>query len=116
MTKLKYLAAVALLLAGCAVSFYSGREYESYYYNVDNLFQVHQQLKDSCQKHYEAACLQADFIRYIIDHFDGETEMFNIGAEIENCYEDWFGELSIEAFKTKHITHISDFDQYYWAY
>lgn len=72
--------------------------------------------KECSDKHYEAACLQADFIRYIIDHFDGETEMFNIGRKIENSYEEFFGDLDEGIFKTKHITNIKDFDQYSWCY
>jgi len=97
MKTIKCLAAVALLLAGCAVSYYAG------YHNNDT-------------KNYEAACLQADFIRYLVDHFDEETECFNIGAEIENSYEEYFGDIDCGCFKTKYITHISDFDNYYWCY
>lgn len=113
MRYLKISAAVALLCVVSAVSFYGGREYESYYYNMDNLFEVHQQLKDSCEKHYEAACLQADFIRYLINHFDGETECFNIGAEIENCYEDYFGDIDEMGTSIKSI---KELDNYYWCY
>ena len=72
--------------------------------------------KECQEKHYEAACLQADFIRYIIDHFSGEQEMFDIGKEIENSYEEFFGDLDEGIFKTKHITNIKDFDQYSWCY
>ena len=71
---------------------------------------------NSNKKNYEAACLQADFIRYAIDFFDGETECANIGSEIEECYYEWFQELDNGAFNTKHITHIKDFEQYYWCY
>lgn len=67
-------------------------------------------------KNYEAACLQADFIRYLIDHFDGETECANIGSEIEDCYYEWFQELDNGNFKTKHITDIRDFEEYSWCY
>lgn len=70
--------------------------------------------KDS--KDYEAACLQADFIRYLIDHFDGETECANIGSEIEECYYEWFQELDNGNFNTKHITDIKDFEEYSWCY
>lgn len=116
MKTIKLLAAVAILIVSCAVSFYGGREYESYYYNFDSLFEVHQELKDSCSKHYEAACLQADFIRYLIDHFDGETECANIGSEIEECYYEWFQELDNGNFNTEHITDIKDFEEYSWCY
>jgi hypothetical protein len=71
--------------------------------------------KDS--KDYEAACLQADFIRYLIDHFDGETEMANIGMEIENSYEEFFQDLDNHTiWKTDHIKSIKDLDTYYWCY
>lgn len=92
------LAAVVLLLATNAVSYWTG--YKS------------QQGKD-----YEAACLQADFIRYIIDEFDGETEMANIGMEIENSYEEFFQDLDNHViWKTDHIKSMKDFDDYYWCY
>ena len=68
---------------------------------------------ESSIKDYHAACLQADFIRYLIDHFDGETEMFNIGAEIENSYEEYFGD--VYEYGTK-IKSINDFNEYYWSY
>jgi len=91
-------AAVVLLLATNAVSYWAG--YKS------------QQGKD-----YEAACLQADFIRYIIDEFDGETEMANIGMEIENSYEEFFQDLDNHTiWKTNHIKSMKDFDDYYWCY
>lgn len=113
---LKYWIYTAILCMISAISFCMGRNYESYYYNVDNLFEVNQQLKDSCEKHYEAACLMSDFIRYSIDHFTGETECFDIGVEIENSYEDFFGGLEIGDFKTSYIKHIKDFDNYSWCY
>lgn len=101
MRTIKSIAAVALLCAGCAVSYYAGRHVE---------YQQH--VKD-----YEAACLQADFIRFIIDQFDGETEMANIGMEIENTYEEYFQELdNPHSFKTKGITSIEDLNNYYWCY
>ena len=67
-------------------------------------------------KDYEAACLQADFIRYLIDHFDGETECANIGSEIEECYYEWFQELDNGNFNTKYVTDIKDFEGYSWCY
>jgi len=74
MFSLKNVAAAVLLCVVSAVSYYVG------YHNSDT-------------KNYEAACLQADFIRFIIDDFNGETEMANIGAEIENSYEEFFQDL-----------------------
>lgn len=98
MVKIKIIAAVAVLLVLCAVSYYAG------YHNNDT-------------KNYEAACLQADFIRFIIDDFDGETEMANIGAEIENSYEEFFQDLdNSNIWKTSKITSIKDFEEYYWCY
>ena len=95
------LAAVLLLLATNTVSYWAG-------VNNKNL----QNGKD-----YEAACLQADFIRYLIDHFDGETEMANIGMEIENSYEEFFQDLdNHNIWKTNHIKSIKDLDTYYWCY
>ena len=98
MRTIKIIAAVVLLCVVSAVSYYVG------YHNSDT-------------KNYEAACLQADFIRYLIDSFGGETEMFNIGAEIENSYEEFFQELdNHNIWKTEHIKSIKDFDDYYWCY
>ena len=98
MKPLRYLAIVALLCIVSAVSYHIG------YHNNDI-------------KNYEAACLQADFIRFIIDDFDGETEMANIGAEIENSYEEFFQDLdNHNIWKTEHIKSMKDFDDYYWCY
>ena len=63
---------------------------------------------------YEAACLQADFIRYTMDHFNGTTECANVGAEIEECYYEFFTDM--ENLNTKYITNVKDFDQYGWCY
>ena len=115
MSRLKIIAAVVLLLATNAVSFWSGREYESYYYNFDNLFEVHQELKDSCGKHYEAACLQADFIRHLMDWDFNQTGP-SIGAEIEESYYEWFQDLDCDIYKTKHITDIKQLEEYHWCY
>lgn len=98
MAKIKILAAVVLLCVVSTVSYYVG------YHNSDT-------------KNYEAACLQADFIRFIIDDFNGETEMANIGAEIENSYEEFFQDLDNQnIWKTSKITSIKDFEEYYWCY
>ena len=101
MKKIHLLAAVLLLLATNAVSYLAG----SYRMNVQS------------GKDYEAACLQADFIRYIIDEFDGETEMANIGMEIENSYEEHFQELdNHNIWKTDYVKSIRDFQDYHWCY
>lgn len=113
---LKIWAAVALLCGVSAVSFYGGREYEAYYYNIDNLFEVHQELRALNTKNYEAACLEADFIRYLRDHFEGETECANIGAEIEECYYEFFEGLESGTFKTDKVKSIKDLQQYCWCY
>ena len=70
--------------------------------------------KECQDKHYEAACLQADFIRYAIDHFNGETECANIGAEIEESYYEFFTDMY--NLKTDYITDVKDFEQYCWCY
>ena len=101
MKKMYLLAAVLLLLATNAVSYWAG----SHRMNVQS------------GKDYEAACLQADFIKYIIDEFDGETEMANIGMEIENSYEEFFQDLDNHViWKTDYIKSMKDFDDYYWCY
>lgn len=64
-------------------------------------------------KDYEAACLQADFIRYLQDHFDGETECVNIGSEIEECYYEYFSD--VENYGTS-IKSVKEFDNYGWCY
>ena len=101
MKTIKSLAAISLLIVGCMVSYNAGRATE---------YKEH-------TKDYEAACLQADFIRYIIDEFDGETSMANIGMEIENSYEEFFQDLdNHNIWKTNHIKSIKDLDNYYWCY
>ena len=94
---LKIWAAVALLIAVSAVSFYAGREYESYYYNVDNLFEVHQELKDSCQRVYNNACRMAGLIKCYEDHLYNDSIIQDYGCfeELEGIflYDDALGEL-----------------------
>lgn len=99
---IKYWSLAIMIIICSVVSFILGRNY-----NAENF---------SDTKDYEAACLQADFIRYLIDHFCGKTECADIGSEIEECYYEWFGELDNGNFGTKHITHVKDFEQYYWCY
>ena len=95
---MKHLILTISILIGLLVSFYIGK----------SIGESH------CTKDFEAACLQADFIRYLISNFDGETEMFNIGAEIENSYEEYFQELDNGNFGTQAIRSIRDFDAYHW--
>ena len=98
MKPLRYLAIVALLCIVSAVSYHIG------YHNSDI-------------KNYEAACLQADFIRFIIDEFNGETTMADIGMEIENSYEEFFQDLdNSNIWKTTKIKSIEDFEEYSWCY
>ena len=98
MKPLRYLAIVALLCIVSAVSYHIG-------------------IINSDIKNYEAACLQADFIRFIIDEFDGETEMANIAMEIENSYEEFFQDLdNPNIWKTSKVTSIRDFEDYHWCY
>lgn len=94
MKYLRYLAAVTLLCGVSAVSYWFG------YSKNDS-------------KNYEAACLQADFIRYLQDHFDGETECVNIGSEIEECYYEYFSD--VENYGTS-IKSVKEFDDYGWCY
>ena len=101
MKLLKALFATIILLIACTVSYSIG-------------------ITTECNRHtkdYEAACLQADFIRYIIDEFDGETSMANIGMEIQDSYEEYFQDLdNHNIWNTDHIKSIKDLDNYYWAY
>lgn len=94
MKTIKSLAAVALLLAGCAVSYWCG------YHNNDT-------------KNYEAACLQADFIHYLMS-WDGEC--WNVGSEVEESYYEWFQDLDIGIYNTKHLTDIKQLNEYCWCY
>ena len=101
MKPLRHLAIVALLCIVSAVSYHFGK-----------IESTTQHTKD-----YEAACLQADFIRFIINEFDGETEMANIGMEIENSYEEFFQDLdNPNIWKTSKVTSIRDFEDYHWCY
>ena len=97
MKTIKIIAAVMLLCVVSTVSYWCG------YTNKDT-------------KNYEAACLQADFIRWIIDDFKGQTECADIGGEIEESYYEWFQELPNGNFKTKYITDARQFEDYYWCY
>ena len=96
MKRFYLLAAVVLLLATNAVSYYLGRQ--------------------SREKDYEAACLQADFIRFAIDSFNGETYCANIGSEIEELWYETYQDLDMGIYNTKHITDIKDFESYGWWY
>ena len=97
----KVLVVLAILHVGCGIGYHIGKAVE----------------RKNHTKDYEAACLQADFIRYIIDEFDGETEMANIGMEIENSYEEYFQDLdNHNIWKTDYVKSIRDFKDYYWCY
>jgi hypothetical protein len=111
MKTIKYLIAAFFLAMFAAFFFKVGRNYEEK--NFGEKSEYFKNIKKECQKHYEVACLEADFIRYLIDHFDGETECANIGMEIEECYYEYF--TDIENFKT-HIKSPKEFDNYYWCY
>lgn len=96
-TVLVLIVSASMFLMGLSIGYYHG------YHNNDT-------------KNYEAACLQADFIRWIIDDFNGQTECANIGAEIEESYYEWFQELPNGNFKTKYIKDARQFEDYYWCY
>lgn len=113
MKSIHFLIIAFITVIVSAVSFSIGRQYEEQYFG-DNSLEI-EQLKDSCQKHYEAACLQADFIRFIIDDFNGQQECANIGAEIEESYYEWFQELDSN-FNTDYIKDVRQFGQYSWCY
>lgn len=115
MKAIKILISAFIIVIVSAVSFYSGREYEAYYYNFDSLYVAHQELKDSCQKHYEAACLQADFIRSLMDWDFNQTGP-SIGSEIEESYYEWFQDLELGNYKTKKLTDIKQLEAYHWCY
>lgn len=66
-------------------------------------------------KHYEAACLQADFIRSLMDWDFNETGP-SIGSEIEESWYEWYQDLPLGNYKTQYIKDIRDFEEYYWAY
>lgn len=99
MKTLKGIAAIALFVAGCMVSYYVGRAVE---------YQEH--VKD-----YEAACLLSDFIRFTIDNWNGE-EIWNGGVELQNSYEEYFQELDNGGFRTEKVKDINDLNAYCWMY
>lgn len=66
-------------------------------------------------KNYEAACLQADFIRHLMD-WDFNSTGPSIGTEIENSWYEWYQDLPYGVYNTKYIKDIKDFDQYCWSY
>ena len=83
-----------LFVISCIVSYYIG------YTNTNT-------------KNYEAACLQADFIRSLMD-WDGEC--YNVGAEVEESYYEWFQDLDMGVYNTKKLSSINELKQYYWCY
>jgi hypothetical protein len=98
MKKVKYLVAAAILCGICAVSFYVGRNYEYQHFG---------------KKDYEAACLEADFIRNTFDHFKGVKELSDAGSEIEEHYYEYF--TDIENYGTS-LKDVKEFEQYSWCY
>lgn len=68
MKVLNYLAAISLLLVGCMVSYYAGRQ--------------------SRQKDYEAACRMSDLIRCYEDHLSEDSLIQDWGCfeELEGLY------------------------------
>lgn len=111
MKAIKFLILAVIMTVVSSSTFHLGRKYEEKYFGEKS--ESFKDIKKTCQKHYEVACLQADFIRYLFDHFDGEQECANIGAEIEECYYEYF--TDIQNFKT-HVKDIREFDEYYWSY
>ena len=93
MKKLKYLAAASLLLAGCAVSYWMG-------YNAQD------------GKNYEAACLQADFIHHLMD---SDKEPSINGSEVEESFYEWFQDLDMGVYNTKHLS-LKELEDYSWCY
>lgn len=106
MKTIKILAAVAILCGVSAVSFYSGRKYEEYYYNYDNLFEVHQKLRVENEKCYKAACLFSDAIRLEYDNLD-ESE--------KNCTFTAYSSLE-EACCEEGLDTDSLLREYVWCY
>lgn len=88
MKKLHLLAAVAVLLVSCAVSFYLGRQ---------------SRIKD-----YEAACILSDICRIQMDYHD------EYGGFAE-LYYDVLGNLDCRK-DNLHITGKEIANNYYWAY
>ena len=114
MKAIKCIIAALIIVVVSAVSFCLGRNYEEKYYGEKS--EYFKNIKKEHQKHYEAACLQSDFIRYLIDHFDKETECYNIGAEIEESYYEFFDGLELGLFNTHNIKSVKDFNDYSWCY
>lgn len=114
MKAIKYLILAVIMVVVSASTFHLGRKYEEKYFGEKS--EVFKNIKKECQKHYEAACLEGDFVRYLIDHFDGITGCANIGAEIEESYYEYFDGLELGLFKTHNIKSIKDFENYSWCY
>ena len=88
MKTIKCLAAVALLLAGCAVGYYAGR--------MDG---------HSChEKDYQAACVLSDCCRNMVD---------NLGADAEEIYGEYIDNLDCDS---QLIITPEDIKNYYWSY
>jgi hypothetical protein len=88
MKKIKYLAIVTLLCAGCAVSYYMG-------YNAQS------------GKHYEAACHMSDLIRCYQDHLTEDSLIEDYG-----CFE----ELEGNFLHDNAIGNPVNLENYVWCY
>lgn len=86
--KLKIWAA-ALLCGVSAVSFCGGIAFESYYYNVDSLFEAHQKLRAKYDTVVEHASCMSDFIRFCKDWYEKNDSMpFSTFDEAEEIFID----------------------------
>lgn len=70
---------MALMVTVSAISFCLGRNYEAYYYNFDNLFETHQQLKTKYERCRRDASKMSDAIRCYDD-----TSSDSIFKDIQN--------------------------------
>ena len=77
------------------------------------LLSYHLGYSNNNTKNYEAACLQADFIRCIMDW---DTECDNVGREVEEAYYEWFQDLDCGIYNTKKLSSINDLKDYCWCY
>ena len=93
MKTIKRLAAVALLCAGCAVSYYMG--YNAQSKPVEN------------NKHYEAACRMADVIRCYQDHLSEDSIIQDYG-----CFEEIVGTFLDEYNDGTPV----NLEEYSWCY
>lgn len=115
MEKISYYCTIAIIAFACfGIAYALGCQSSRTAIDAQN-YKI-SKLQSLNTRYYEAACLQADFIRYIKDHFDNETTCANIGSEIEECYYEFFEGLDSGYFNTKQITNVSDFEEFAWCY